>query len=69
MCNDVAIGIERGRKKIEKRRTIEEKDSKKKKRSYLLELKGKELETLGLETLDDLTNETALDTVGLDLLD
>lgn len=39
------------------------------KKSYLLELEGKELETLALETLDDLTNETALDTVGLDLID
>jgi hypothetical protein len=36
--------------------------------TYGLELEGKELETLVLETLDDLTNETALDTVGLDLL-
>lgn len=37
------------------------------KETYGLELEGNELETLVLETLDDLTNETTLDTVGLNL--
>ena len=36
-------------------------------RTYGLELEGNELETLVLEALDDLANETTLDTVGLDL--
>lgn len=37
--------------------------------TYSLELEGNELETLVLETLGDLTNETTLDTIGLDLDD
>lgn len=48
--------------------SLREKKGKVEKRTYGLELEGNELETLVLETLDDLTDETTLDTVGLNLL-